>query len=285
MRKLVYTAFIAAVVLSLGCAITNYPVIFDTAGPDADQVLDHGYEMAYIKPDGDVALIYDDGSDNLYTLVSQTWEGDQWLKTYNNFDASASIFFLDQTYCDPNRQTDCAVWVAWNPDLPDNYPHGASSGSGNVTDDPFDGTFNEDCSGARSLSLLVSMTSRIGECGSGLWADKQALAFEFANLDTVTFRGREVYELPVDSSVASFEVVGEDGASTQAPIYGRFVGYVDNQFRVAVPVTPNAKYQLRWAKNWVENHGNFAEINVTYGSLNANFKVKVTTFDGALDRF
>ncbi|HHN75435.1 MAG TPA: hypothetical protein ENK10_09430 [Acidobacteria bacterium] len=287
MRKLIYAALATAVLLSLGCAITNYPVIFDSRGPWGDSVLEDQYEQAYIIPSSQIATIFSDGSDELYTLVAQDWKGDQWLKTYNNFDASGAINFLDQTYCDPNRQTDCAVWTAWNPDLPDAYPHGSAhdpeGGPGNnVTDDPFDGTMDDSCSGARSLSLLLSMGSRIGECGSGVWADKQNAAFEFSLLEQVSFRGKDVYELPIDSSIASFTLTGQDGTVGEAPIYGRFNGYVDSELRLAFPVTPNMKYQLRALENWVDAHGSYIQVDVTYGSMNASFNVNVQTL---ADRF
>ncbi|MDQ7087119.1 MAG: hypothetical protein Q9Q13_04330 [Acidobacteriota bacterium] len=287
MRKTMYLVLAVGLLESLGCAITNYPVILDSRGPWADSVLDDQYDLAYIIPSSQVATIYSDGSDELYTRVAQDWKGDQWLYTYNNFDATGEVLFLDQTYCDPNRQTDCAIWTAWNADLPDAYPHGSAhdpaGGPGNnVTDDPFDGTLNEDCSGARSLSLLLSMTSRVGECGSGLWADKQNAAFEFSLLETSTFRGRQVYELPIDSSIAAFTLTGQDGSVGQAPIFGRFTGYVDQDLRLAFPVTPNMKYQLRALQSWIDAHGSYVQVDVNYGSLAASFDLQVETLP---DRF
>ncbi|HHN74600.1 MAG TPA: hypothetical protein ENK10_05160 [Acidobacteria bacterium] len=275
--------------LSLGCAVTNYPVIFDSRGPWGDSVMDSFYDAAYIVPTSQIATIYSDGSDELFTVLSQDWKGDQWLKTYNNFDSTATVLFLDQTYCDPNRQTDCAIWTAWNPDLPDSYPHGSSSDPGggpgnNVTDDPFDGDLDDSCSGARSLSMLLSQTSRVGECGSGLWADKQASAFELSLLETTSFRGRDVYSIPVDSNIATFDLTDADGNVVRAPIYGRFQGYLDQDLRVAVPVGPNSRYQLRWLDHYIDQHGNYIDLHVTYGSLQADFKVRVEMVQNVLDR-
>jgi hypothetical protein len=282
MRKVLLLSFLA--VLSLGCAITDYPVIFDTRGADLGGVMSGQYDEAYIVPSGQVATIWSDGSDELYTLVVQDWKADQWLYTYNNFDASGALNFLAQTYCDPTRQDNCRIASAWNPDLPTLYPHGDQGAGYNNVDDPFDYVADFNCNGARSLSLLVSYTSRIGECGSGVWADKQGAALEFSNLERVNFRGKEYYHLPIDSSVASFSVRGQDGATSPMPIYGRFNGYIDEQLRLAIPVTPNAKYQLRWLGNWVNNHGSYLDMDLTYGALTANFKVNVTTVENALDR-
>lgn len=279
MKKVLLVALLAA--FSFGCAITDYPVIFDTRGADDNGVLDGQYDLAYIVPSGQVATLWDDGSDELFTLVSQDWRGDQWLKTYNNFDPTSAINFLAQTYCDPTfNSDDCATVVAWNPDLPNVYPHGDQSAGYNNVDNVFDYIWNTDCSGSRSLSLLVSYTSRIGECGSGVWADKQAAAYEFSQLDRVTFHGKSVYHLPIDSSIASFRV----NNNTDLPIYGRFNTYLDDQLRLAVPVTSNARYQLNALKRVIEREGHSLSIDMTYGSLNANFQVFITTVDGALDR-
>jgi len=264
MKKVLLTAILA--VLALGCAITDYPVIFDTRGADDNGVMFGQYDLAYIIPSGQVATLWDDGSDELFTLVSQDWIGDQWLKTYDNFDPTQTIMFLDQTYCDPTYDKSfCAITVAWNPDI--------------AGDDTFDYVLNMDCQGARSLSVLASMGSRLGECGSGVWADKQGLAYEFSLMDRVTFRNQSVYHLPIDSTVATFEVNGEN-----APIFGRYNMYVDQKLRLMVPVTPNFKYQLQWLDKYTQANGNDLDVNLTYGALNANLKLSITSVAGALDR-
>ncbi len=277
MKKLLLIALLAA--FSLGCAITDYPVIFDTRGADADGVMTGQYDLAYLVT-SQVATIWDDGSDELFTLVSQDWKGDQWLKTYNNFDPSGLINFLDQTYCDPTFDSSfCAIATAWNPDLPNAYPHGDQGAGYNNVDDPFDYVLDLNCNGARSLSLLVSYTSRYGECGSSVWADRQGAAYEFSLLEKVNFRGQSVYHIPVDSTVATFTVNGAD-----LPIYGRFNMYMNDKLQVAFPVTPNARYQLNAIDRVIQRDGHFLDVNMTYGSLNANFKVNVTTVQNALDR-
>jgi hypothetical protein len=277
MKKLLLIALLAA--FSLGCAITDYPVIFDTRGADANGVMTGQYDLAYIVT-SQVATIWDDGSDELFTLVSQDWKGDQWLKTYNNYDPSGLINFLDQTYCDPTFDSSfCAIATAWNPDLPNAYPHGDQGAGYNNVDDVFDYVLDLNCNGARSLSLLVSYTSRYGECGSSVWADRQGAAYEFSLLEKVNFRGQSVYHIPVDSTVATFTVNGAD-----MPVYGRFNMYMNDKLQVAFPVTPNARYQLNAIDRVIQRDGHFLDVNMTYGSLNANFKVNVTTVQNALDR-
>jgi hypothetical protein len=274
MKKLLFIALLAA--FSLGCAITDYPVIFDSRGADGDGVMDGQYDLAYIIPSSQIATIWDDGTDELFTLVSQDWRGDQRLKTYNNFDPSGLVLFVDQTYCDPTFDSSfCAIATAWNPDLPNAYPYG----SGSNVDNPFDYILDLNCNGARSLSLLVSYTSRIGECGSGVWADKQGAAYEFSILERTNFRGQSMYHIPLDSTVAAFTVNGKD-----MPIYGRFNLYMDDNMRTAIPVSSNARYQLMALDRMVQQDGHFLDVDMTYGSLTANFKINVTTVQNALDR-
>lgn len=270
MRKLGLAAFLAAAVLSFGCALTDYPVIFDSRGADGNAVLQSFYDKAYVLPTSQVATIWNDGSDELYTEVTQDWKGDQYLYTFNNFDPTSTVLMLDQTYCDPLRQSNCAVITSWNPDT--------------SADNPFDYALDTTCSGARSISLLLQQSERIGECGSGLWADKQGLAYQFSTLEKVNFRGTDYYHLPIDGSVASFGVTGQDGAQTTMPVFGRFNAYLDHRLRTVIPMTPNTRYQLNWLNNWVAAHGNQVSVDLTYGSLNANFKASIRGLSDALNR-
>lgn len=272
MRKLFYSAFIAAVVLSLGCAITNYPVMFDSFGAYEDAVVDSNYDKAYIIPTDTVATIWGDGSDELYTLVVQTWQGDQDLKTYSNYDPSGVINFLDQTYCDPTRQSDCAIVVANNPNLPDAYPF--SSSPINPSDNVFDNTIDASCQGARSLSILIDYGStRIGECGSFFRQDAQNLANEFGNLAISEWRGKAVYEVPINGATAEFNITDANSNSTRVPIFGSYNAFMDEKQRAIVEFTPNVNYQRRWLSNYVAEHGNYMAVEVIYGSVVGNFSL------------
>jgi len=68
------------------------------------------------------------------------------------------------------------------------------------------------------------------------------------------------------------------------PIYGRFNLYVDDNMRTVIPVTSNARYQLMALDRMVQQDGHFLDVDMTYGSLTANFKANVTTVQNALDR-
>ena len=128
-----------------GCSITNYPIITDDRG-DYSGIVRTGHQ-AYIRPGpyGQTAFVYPDGSGELFSMVSQNQYGDQRLYNYNNFDPTASVLFLGQTYCDW-KFDDCAVLEAWNP---------------HQNDDPFDYELFEHCSGFRSVELLVSVADRL----------------------------------------------------------------------------------------------------------------------------
>jgi hypothetical protein len=280
MKKVIYTAFIAAVALSMGCAITNYPLITDSAGPWGGVLMDSYYDKAYIIPSGQIATLWADGSDLLFTLVTQDWKGDQRLYTYNNFDPTQNVIFLDQdfAYCDPTRQTNCPTVIAWNADLPDEYPTSPTgqSGSTSPSDDPFDYFWDTTCPGARSLSLLVDYgTFRIGECGSGVRRNAQDFAREFALLEPTTFNGKEVYALPLNSAVAEIRLTSAAGTSDLMPIYGSYDLYLDAKYRMVLEPVASWKYQARYLNNWLEANGSFVDIDLTYGSLEVNWKASI----------
>ncbi|UCF66522.1 MAG: hypothetical protein JSV80_12085 [Acidobacteriota bacterium] len=247
----IYVAHFVLMIVSLGCAISNYPVITDSAGPWGEQRMDSYYDMAYIIPEGSSAVLWADGSDELYTLVSQDWKGDQHLYTYNNFDPTSSLVFLDQKggYCDPARQTNCVVVKAWNPNLSDAHPIAptAQSGPPSPFDDPFDYIPDYTCQGSRSFGfgVLISYRTRFGECGSGLWPSPQDLMREFARLEPATFRCRRVYAVPLNKDVAEIRVTSSTGASELMPIYGSYTLYIDEQLRAIVEPQPSIKYQAR----------------------------------------
>ncbi len=274
------SAFLGLICLTVGCDISDYPVIFDSHGPYDNNVMTGQYDQAYIVPSATVATVWSDGSDETYTVVQQDWTGDQWLRTYNNYDPTASVIFLDQTYCDPTRQPGCAPMSSWNP----NYPSCYDTGNSRPCDDIFDYNFAYGCSGARSLCFSIGMSSRIGECGSGLWGDKQGLAAEFAQLVQTSFRNRSVYALPMDSQVMSVQLTARDGASAQMPIYGRFEAYLDDRLRFMTQVSPNVRYQVRWLQNWTRVHGKETDVLVTYGAFQAPFRVAFHHLDEVLDR-
>jgi len=261
MKKLLLSALVLA---AAGCAITDYPVITDETGAFTG-IIRTGHK-AYVMPTSQIATIWDDGSDELFTMVLQNQYGDQKLYTFNNFDPTASVLFLDQTYCDW-RYTGCEIVRAWN-------PHNVA------VDDPMDYEFFPDCSGARSLSMIVGNESRVGECGDVI--DRQQFAAEFAALPRTTFRGQTAYVLSFNSGNTSVSL-----NDTSMPIFGAFNAVMTNDLNIALPMTPNMRHELRWLQNYIAEYGPKATLGVTYGSVTTDFNVSFAAPGIAynLDRF
>ena len=257
MKKLLYIALVAALAASFGCAITDYPIITDDRG-DYSGIIRTAHK-AYVTPSGQVATIYPDGSDELFTLVYQNQYGDQKLYTFNNFDPTGSVSFLDQTYCDWQFE-DCELTRAWNPIQ---------------NDDVFDYEYFTDCSGARSLSLLLSVGSRIGECGDGFMADKQAMATMFSNLDTTTWRGETAYVLPINSSNMTVTFTSATDAVETVPVFGSYTGLITEELQLAIPMTPNARHQLNHLRGWAADNGSSLNASIQYEGVNAELELNL----------
>lgn len=153
MKKMFYLGFCLVLAMGVGCAITDYEVITDNDqtlnGQGSGVVNTSG--KAHVRESSQVATLWADGNDELIWFVDQKANGDQTLSTYNNFSTvSGQPTFHDDLYCNPDWQG-CAITTAPNP------------AAGDV--DPFDYSYNANCSGARSLSVLLGTTRYYGECG------------------------------------------------------------------------------------------------------------------------
>jgi hypothetical protein len=140
------------------CIITDYPVICDndqnTGGAGLHVVNTSG--EAIIRPEGQIATIWPDGTDELLTYVQQDAAGNQILIGRNNFCPSGAPcqdgdgLFAGFVYMNPNS-TGCWIVKAPNPFEGD--------------DDIFDYEENVDCLGYRSLFTLASTGERCQEGG------------------------------------------------------------------------------------------------------------------------
>jgi hypothetical protein len=154
MRKLFYLGFCVVLATGVGCAITDYELITDTDqlnGAETDAVVNTNGK-AHIMESSQVATIWSDGTDELFSMVDQKANGDRTITTYNNFTSTypADDPWHDDLYCNPDWNG-CAIWSAPDPEV------------GDV--DRFDGSWNQNCFGSRSLSVLAATTRYIGECG------------------------------------------------------------------------------------------------------------------------
>jgi len=238
---------------SLGCALSDYPVITDDRSSYSG-VIRTGHK-AYVQPYMQIGSLWDDGSEELFSMVYQNQYGDQKLYGYCNYDPTASVIFLDQTYCDW-RYDGCAMTIAWNP-------------ANDAIDEIFDYDWDPNCAGFRSLSDLVSYSTRYGECGDAGWRNKQSAMAEFASLATTTWRGKTAYLVPIDSATASVLLNGQP-----APIYGHYNFFITDKLELVLPMTPNGRHQLTWLQNWIAENGPEAEVTFTYGSLVSDYHVK-----------
>lgn len=260
-KQVVVAGYLSLEVISLGCVVSDYPIITDTRG-DFSGVIRTGHK-AYIVPIAPAATIWDDGSDELFTMVYQNSYGDQTLHQFNNFDPSAAVLFLDQTYCDW-RYEGCAVKVVWN-------PHDDS------IDNIWDYEFFPECSGRRSsLSLLRAYSSRIGECGdAGFRADEQDLAALFADLTPSAFQNRSAYVGTLSAENTSITLHTRNGAATQIPIYGVHPYIVTDRLQAVFPVGPQVRHTLQWLIAAVDQNGAEATAMIQVGAVEAAVEVKL----------
>lgn len=154
MKKLLYLGFCAMLSLGVGCAITDYSLITDNDqvanGQGSGVVNTNG--KAHLIESSQIATIWPDGTDEWIAFVDQKANGDRTITNYNNFSTGGFPTFHDDQYCNPDWQG-CSMVTAPDPEI------------GDV--DPFDYTFNINCKGIRSISLLLSTTRYYGECGRG----------------------------------------------------------------------------------------------------------------------
>jgi hypothetical protein len=169
MKNLAYLGFMLLLVAGFGCAVTDYGVILDNnqvghddqtpSSPICEPNCVRGIfgcicpedtnGPAHIKETSQIATIWPDGTDELINFVDQRVNGTATLTTYNNFSTGSEPTFHDDLYCNPDWNG-CSIFTAQD----DN--------DGNL----FDGKLNANCSGARSLSLLLSTGRYYGECGN-----------------------------------------------------------------------------------------------------------------------
>jgi hypothetical protein len=140
MKKLLYLGFCLVLAMGVGCAITDYPVMVDAY---TGEIVNTNSNAMILS--SQVATIWADGADNLFTMINQKADGSGTLRTYNYYTTDGT-YFQDYNYCHPDWNG-CAIVTAEN--------------GGPM----FDYTYNINCNGIRSLSVLVGMGMRYQECG------------------------------------------------------------------------------------------------------------------------
>ena len=152
MKKTLYLAFIAALALSMGCVVTNYPVVTDVdldsdafyvVNTSGKALINETYPVIGFLPDGTYA--------QAFHMIDQKFDGSGTITSYTAWANPYYGGFIGSTYCDPNW-TGCAFATAEN-----------------QTANLWAYTLNPNCEGYRAgIAYLYSYDNRIGECGRGL---------------------------------------------------------------------------------------------------------------------
>jgi hypothetical protein len=235
MRKALYAGFCLVLAMGIGCALTDYPVMVDSYS--GETINTNG--KALIMPGSQVATIWDDGADNLFWMIDQKADGSGVITTYNFF-TTGGTYFQDFTYCEP-AWNGCAIWTAQN------------------GGDPFDGQWNQNCAGSRSLSYLKAYGARYyGECGraqltldqrntllnTGSWLSDTEIAFYLHNGNT------------------SLWVNNNAGVNSLVPFLGAITVKLDWQGRTPLATIDMTHPLLQNSRNFL------ADWNDRYGSGN-----------------
>jgi hypothetical protein len=262
----------------VGCAITDYQIITDN-----DQIITDQYANATVNTNGkahirsfQIALIFGDGADEIINFVDQKNNGDRTMTTYNNFStfAGPGPTFHDDLYCNPDWQG-CAIWTSHDP--PGGYDR---AGLGY---NAFDGRYNANCNGARSIIYLVGTTRtqrgyyNDGECGRG--GNKTLAEYvQFLNMGELgEFAGIPGMWHVLDRNNTSVIAQGVAMPVVQTPIF-----VSPKQRKMALNLT-SPSHALPWnALNQVASNGDVIQFDVYYNGLAFSKEVKAVNIDSVV---
>lgn len=248
MKKIFVLACAVALTMGFGCALTDYDLIVDNQY--GGTVNTNG--KAYVKFSSQIATTFPDGTDNLYWACDQKPNGDRVLTTYNYFTTGGDPF-LDDLYCTPDRGG-CAVVTAQDPQ------------TGDV--DPFDYSWNQNCSGSRSLSLLLGSSRYYGECGRVRSSDRVLKGLALANqMDAVNINGRTWLHGNL-SALNTSAIFNKGGSAYSLPITGQLGLFVDAPAR-RVTIDASNPLTATMVKNLV-NFNNSHNGNGMTGEVTLN---------------
>jgi hypothetical protein len=252
MKKSLYLAFIAALALSMGCVISNYPVLTDTEGNEAGFVVNTNGK-AVIIPSSQVITLWPDQNEELFSMIDQKFDGTGTINTYTNVSFPPSKF-MGFTYCNPDW-TGCAMATAYDDNV-------------NI----FDYEINYTCQGARSWSVTVSYFGRLAECGRTMLSD---LGMVNAITGSLVDLGADRMGLNLNRRTVS--LVGQDdlGHSFTMPIMGNHMIVVTPR-GTEVTYSPAMQHTARamarvtqenGVKNWTINYlGHSYSVNAIFNT-------------------
>jgi hypothetical protein len=263
MKKALYLGFCLVLAMGVGCAITNYSLITDndqvSNGQGSGVVNTNG--KAKLIPSAQIATIWSDGTDELFSMVDQKANGDRTITTYNNFSTGGDPTFSDDLYCNPDWQG-CAIVTAPDPEVGDA--------------DIFDGSANANCLGFRSLSVSLSTSRYYGECGRARLdlSDRLSLA-NMGRLATVNGKEGLLYDL--NRNNFSMIVDNNAGVATALPITGDYSVFFSTMGRgqMLVDLTnPLGANVGRAFSDFLRTYGTSeTDVTITYNGISTTFEV------------
>lgn len=245
MKKLLYLGIAVALTMGFGCALTDYALI--TSNNQSGPVNTNGKALVNA---GQIATIWDDGSDDIVWYVDQAANGDRSITNYDFFvPTGGPSFFQDRKYCNPGWNG-CSMVTASDPQV------------GDV--DPFDYRYNANCNGARSLSLLLSSSRYYGECGRTIGrpsiTDRASLLLSGKSSNLNGESGTLFNVGPQNTSIG---VTNDNGATFQIPVNGHtqvWARIMSGTPKIAVYAN-NPVLATSWRA-----YGDFLARNATYNS-------------------
>lgn len=260
MKKYFLFGVAIALTMGFGCAITDYSLITDNDVGGTVQTAG----KAYIKQSSQIAFIYPDGTDNMVWHVDQAASGDRTLYTGNFHDSNypAQSPFKDDLYCSPDW-SGCSIVTASDPQVGDT--------------DIYDYSFNPQCSGARTVSLLTATGRYYGECGRAK-ANRMQNILNLANQMTpVTQNGTTWLKGVVNSSNLTYIIDNNNGASASFGPASDIVVMVNNNRRATVDMSnPVIGQQLSRVHSWIVAHpGSHQTITAVYNGMSGSGGVKI----------
>jgi hypothetical protein len=274
MRKVFYLGFCLVLVMGVGCAITDYQIITDN-----DQIITNQSANATVNTNGrahirsfQIALIFGDGADEIINFVDQKTNGDRTMTTYNNFStfAGPGPTFHDDLYCNPDWQG-CAIWTSHDP--PGGFDR---AGVGYAA---FDGRYNTNCNGARSIIFLVSTLRQSrgfyndGECGRANHTLQDYV--QFLNMGEFgMYAGRAGLWYFLDSSNTNYSINGVNIPVVQTPVFMNI-----KQRQMAIDMTSPLHALSMNSVNQVISPGDVFDLDLYYNGIGFHRTMRALDID------
>lgn len=288
LRKLTLAGSLAALGLFAGgCAITDYGLVTDAhtknVHEDGDGFLvTNTNGQAQIRETSRVATLWADAAEFVMTFVEQDQNGDRRHRAKTLVTDAAEPYPWTGAIYNTGDSGQCTVIDANDPQV------------GDV--DVFDYTFQTNCAGARSMSVLVSVLGRYTENGAfqrrafpmldgTSITDSQMLSI-LDGAEPVVRNGRDMLKLTVNADTVqnlALSVRPTDNPDAQAVLVPVSMGagslsiYVDpsgDTFDLAIDVSERAAYTV--VNGWLN------AVDAARTTLGTNGSIEIVGFSGSV---